>query len=373
MEEGRLVPGVDQPWLYSLMSVLRVLLLQQEEGEAWGKVREMMDHWEERSRDGKIRQGCHRMATFLQGRLKQDWVTEEDVQHSYGILMTNAVEIGEGAQAVYPLVSIMSHSCVANLEPVMKPGQTVTFRAKRKIYKGEELTMRYIDFLKPKNVIQATAKKVWLFSCSCPRCMDPTEMGTHYSSLQCHCGGFYTHTRRRIKEKEEREEIHIEVGDNMEDEEEEYDHICSSCSIVINLDSLLKQVSQLSVELSVCGYTETIARTVATLPGCHPTFHLSFQLQRSFLAFFKDSEDPVILREMVTQAGKVLETLSKIDQGCTRLSGEILIMLMTARQRLLSHRRDEMENGEFLAEVKDIAKGRLLATKLSSTYSIVRD
>ena len=31
----------------------------------------------------------------------------------------------------------------------------------------------------------------WYFDCSCPRCADPTELGTHVSSLACdHCGGW---------------------------------------------------------------------------------------------------------------------------------------------------------------------------------------
>ena len=50
--------------------------------------------------------------------------------------------VGGGGQALYPLASVMSHSCVANLEMVNQVGQTIAFRAKRKIKCGEELTIR---------------------------------------------------------------------------------------------------------------------------------------------------------------------------------------------------------------------------------------
>ena len=49
---------------------------------------------------------------------------------------------GGGGQALYAIASVMSHSCVANLEVLNKAGQTIAFRAKRKIPSGEELTIR---------------------------------------------------------------------------------------------------------------------------------------------------------------------------------------------------------------------------------------
>ena len=72
----------------------------------------------------------------------------EHVQHCYGVLRTNSVDIVHGnGQALFPVVCIMSHSCSANLEPVSDPSTRVSFRAKRKIRRGEELTILYTDFL----------------------------------------------------------------------------------------------------------------------------------------------------------------------------------------------------------------------------------
>ncbi len=60
------------------------------------------------------------MICDLRKRLGQDWVTDSDVEHVYGVLKTNGVGhvTGPGTRAVflYPHVSLMSHSCVSNTE-----------------------------------------------------------------------------------------------------------------------------------------------------------------------------------------------------------------------------------------------------------------
>lgn len=110
-------------------------------------------------------------------------------------------------QALFPLVCIMSHSCHANLEPVSDPTNKVSFRAKRKIKIGEELTILYTDFLEvniiliqimllilvlqAKHNIRTKILKEWKFLCQCTRCSDPSELDTHFSSLQCSCSGYY--------------------------------------------------------------------------------------------------------------------------------------------------------------------------------------
>eukprot|EP00091_Calanus_sinicus_P023721 TRINITY_DN8174_c0_g1_i1.p1 TRINITY_DN8174_c0_g1~~TRINITY_DN8174_c0_g1_i1.p1 ORF type:complete len:123 (-),score=18.22 TRINITY_DN8174_c0_g1_i1:338-706(-) len=53
--------------------------------------------------------------------------------------------------------------------------------------------MRYTHFLHSKWDIQATLQKEWLFTCTCMRCEDPTELGSYFSSLICPCGGYFCH------------------------------------------------------------------------------------------------------------------------------------------------------------------------------------
>ena len=134
---------MDSPHIYFVLSVMRVLLIKKEDSSAWAKVERMMDNWEMFSRDLKLVKGMQRVAEFLRAEAKLAWVEEDDVRHCFGVLKTNAMEMeGGGGQALYPIASVMSHSCVANLEVLNKAGQTIAFRAKRKIQSGEELTIR---------------------------------------------------------------------------------------------------------------------------------------------------------------------------------------------------------------------------------------
>ena len=142
LKEAGLKP-VDSPHLYFVLGVMRLLLVKKEDSVAWGKVERMMDNWEMFSRDLKLVKGMRRVTEFLRTEAKLAWVEEEDVRHCFGVLKTNAMETaGGGGQALYPVASVMSHSCLANMEMLNQAGQTITFRAKRKIKCGEELTIR---------------------------------------------------------------------------------------------------------------------------------------------------------------------------------------------------------------------------------------
>ena len=95
----------------------------------------MMDQWEERTKEIWVVEGLENMTAFYMAVCGLPWASVETVQHCYGVLKTNSVSLGDGereGQALYPLASILSHSCRANLEPVRQPGQTISLRAKRR-------------------------------------------------------------------------------------------------------------------------------------------------------------------------------------------------------------------------------------------------
>ena len=179
--------------LYPCLTVLRVLLLKISDPHGWDLIQKMMDHWEERKRDPKIVGGITVMNNLFTQRLGLDWVTREDVEHAYGVLKTNAVDLKDGGgQALFPRsVCIMSHSCFANMEPVRNPADTIGLRAKRKILKGEELSIFYTDFLESRHSIKKKIVKEWKFVCQCKRCSDRTEFGSNFSSFKCPCGGYF--------------------------------------------------------------------------------------------------------------------------------------------------------------------------------------
>ena len=179
--------------LYPCITVLRVLLLKVSDPKGWALIQRMMDHWEERKTDPKIVGGIKVMETLFKQRLGLDWIEKEDVEHAYGVLKTNAVDLKDGCgQALFPQsVCIMSHSCFANIEPVKNPTDKIALRAKRKIKKGEELTIFYTDFLESRHSIRKKILNEWKFLCQCERCRDRTEFGSNFSSFKCACGGYF--------------------------------------------------------------------------------------------------------------------------------------------------------------------------------------
>ena len=82
--------------------------------------------------------------TFLVEDCKLDSKMKySDVARAFGIMQTNSMGLqGLQGKAVYPTVSLMSHSCDNNLVVVIGPGEGIAFKACKLIRKGEELTIR---------------------------------------------------------------------------------------------------------------------------------------------------------------------------------------------------------------------------------------
>jgi len=130
------------------------------------------------------------MGALFRKRLGLSWVSDQDVQHAFGVLKTNGVGSGGVSCHVFPVVSLLSHSCQPNLQLLGSPSSQVQFQSTAQIKKGDELTWSYTNVLQHSSTIQQSLKQTWLFQCACPRCRDPTEFGTFFSSRKCVCGGY---------------------------------------------------------------------------------------------------------------------------------------------------------------------------------------
>ena len=119
----------DKHWMYTALALLRVLLLKRDDKNKWETVQQLMDHWEERSHDTEVVKAMKIMFTFFTKKLKMNWISVCDVQHVFGVLQTNSVSlIDRQGRAVYPTVSLLSHSCVPNLEPISNPSEQMLLR-----------------------------------------------------------------------------------------------------------------------------------------------------------------------------------------------------------------------------------------------------
>ena len=115
--------------MYTALALLRVLLLKRDDKNKWETVQQLMDHWEERSHDTEVVKAMKIMFTFFTKKLDMCWISVLDVQHVFGVLQTNSVSlIDRQGRAVYPTVSLLSHSCLPNLEPISNPSEQMLLR-----------------------------------------------------------------------------------------------------------------------------------------------------------------------------------------------------------------------------------------------------
>merc|ERR1719154_197481 len=309
-----------------------------------------MDHWEERSKDEAVVEGVEMMNKFFKEKLLMTDLALEEIQHAYGVLKTNAVGFMNGkGQALYPIVCIMSHSCTANLEPVEDPSSTITFRAKRTIKQGEELSMRYLDFLDSRHSIQQRTQKEWIFQCNCKRCSDPTEFESNFSSFQCACGGFFY---------------------KQDPHQQSQQWVCSVCLRVEDLSENYKTTDKLIRNLD--NENDESILDILKLDGCHRNFYLTTKCFMKFIERNKSADDLEILEKVVDMAKCVISTLSQLDPGCTRMNGKYLMILMTSQHKLMMLKNQEYKVAakDMKGAVMEITKGKLQAAKMMSPFSI---
>ncbi|XP_017049346.1 SET domain-containing protein SmydA-8 [Drosophila ficusphila] len=124
---------------------------------------------------------------------------EELVQGLLGVLDINAFEIrapepGGSMRGLYRRAGLFAHSCLPNLVTAIDDERRIKVYANRFIAAGEILYTCYTNQLLGNEERRQVLKEGKCFDCACPRCQDPTELGTHMSSFICsHCsctGGY---------------------------------------------------------------------------------------------------------------------------------------------------------------------------------------
>jgi len=178
--------------IYTTIAPLRCVLLKINNREGWDTLCKLMDHNQDRFAADKDSFAMFRLITdFFLNELKLDFVTKEEIYHIIGVLLTNGFENEHDdvqGRAIYPHLSLASHSCKANLRHAVKPGHQVALQAQVPIPEGTELSIRYTHVLQGHLKRRKQISDAWFFSCSCVRCSDPTELGSFASAVICpHC------------------------------------------------------------------------------------------------------------------------------------------------------------------------------------------
>ena len=158
------ITDFDKPYRwYNAIMALRVLWLKKNDPETWKMLDILMDHRESTDKEDKMFDG---VVDFIISVCKLKF-TEQEIRHVLGVIDTNAYIIGENVsrdvdiqvmhvrdflisqtslQGLFPITSIINHSCTANTICFATDGFRFTCRAVTDIKMGEELTTNYLHY-----------------------------------------------------------------------------------------------------------------------------------------------------------------------------------------------------------------------------------
>jgi len=176
--------------VYEVVTILRCLHLKQTSEQKWKKLRELEPHEDARKKNGKYERDMSTMVRVIREFLKipETTFSTQEIQDVCGILNVNAHEVPTTptpTQALYANISILEHSCINNASKHFDGDNRVVIRAAVNIKKGEHISINYSDPMWGSANRQLHLAETKYFICSCPRCVDPTELGTMFSSIRC--------------------------------------------------------------------------------------------------------------------------------------------------------------------------------------------
>ena len=115
--------------------------------------------------------------------------SEEDIHYVCGVLETNGFDVATNSVVtLYDITSMIEHCCSPNTTISFNKQLRIIVRAAIDIPKGHHITGSYIDPFQNERIRQTQLAVLKFFDCTCFRCQDPTDLGTHMGSLKCfHC------------------------------------------------------------------------------------------------------------------------------------------------------------------------------------------
>jgi len=184
---------------YNSIMVLRVLWLKEHDLETWDKINMYMDHNEAKESPYKTKhpspEVCREdIVDFIRNHCKLTQFSRQEILHVLGVIDVNTYIVGENPnkdidlQGLFPIASILNHSCTSNTSCYTTDDFTFVCRAVTDIDQGEELTTNYLHFRY--HFFGLTYRiteldSLWHFQCSCSRCRDVTEFGSYCDGIQC--------------------------------------------------------------------------------------------------------------------------------------------------------------------------------------------
>ncbi|XP_050094257.1 SET domain-containing protein SmydA-8-like [Anopheles aquasalis] len=186
---------------FNIVTPVRCLLLYRRDRSKWEQLMAMQSHCD--SRRGTEIWDIHEQYV-VQPMLHEEAfrmiddlvISAELLQRICGVLDVNTFEIrgnmdSQGVQmnnlarGLYPQTSLMTHNCRTNTLIAVDGMSKLRLYASLNIMAGELLYYNYTRVLFSTFERQTHLRKGKYFICTCERCRDPTECGTHLSSIKC--------------------------------------------------------------------------------------------------------------------------------------------------------------------------------------------
>jgi len=172
--------------IYWPVSALRMLLIGQANPGMWAIVQRMLGHRDKQKEKVTWSQYNEHLVQFIREKCGLgDVYTAEEVEHVSGVIDVNSIRLATHGHGVYPMTSIMSHSCLANTKTIMNEDGSVDVRAVLEIKRGQEISKSYVSSLETTQLRQDKLKRGWYFTCQCLRCCDPLEGLSFTSAVAC--------------------------------------------------------------------------------------------------------------------------------------------------------------------------------------------
>lgn len=175
--------------MYQPILCMRAMMLREMEPERWKKLNSLESLCELRRDSDQWQADLHGIAKFILRfyKPKTEW-TEEEIMRTVGISQINGHEVPISLPAsvsVYAKASLVEHSCKANLSKSFTEKGEIVLWARFPIPKGTHLSICYTDALYGTENRRHHLKQTKFFDCTCERCLDLSEFGTHFSSVKC--------------------------------------------------------------------------------------------------------------------------------------------------------------------------------------------
>ncbi|GAB0098859.1 SET domain-containing protein [Sergentomyia squamirostris] len=309
---------------------LRLLLAKEADPGRWEREVSVMEHHETIRRDSPSwRVDDTNIVKYLRGPCKLSRFPETLIQQACGILEVNSFEAhticGNPIRCIFPTLAILAHSCVPNLtHTIYLDGDfRMICRAAVDIPKGDMLYTTYTYTQNGTKERQNHLRRGKYFICHCQRCLDPTELGTFFSSPRCNScsSGFYL------------SQDSLDPAANWE---------CNSCKDSISSTLLDEKIDKIQQDFTALKSQESsrtkliegekLLKHLLTL--LHPNHYILMSLREMLIEMLGHVEGcglnglpEVLLNHKIQLIREVLNILDKFEPGMTRARATMLFEL----------------------------------------------